>query len=97
MDIESILKLSGQLGITAVVLVMVLRFLFKIVEKKFENGEDTELKNLKNNIEINNSLKGISKSVDKVSHSQEKITNSQTKLATLIELTYNRMNGGEQG
>lgn len=95
MDIESILKLSGQLGITAVVLIMVIKFLFKIVEKKFENGENTELKNLKNNIEINNSLKGISKNIDKVSHSQEKITNSQTKLATLIELTYNKMNGGK--
>jgi hypothetical protein len=95
MDIESILKLSGQLGITAVVLIMVIKFLFKIVEKKFENGENTELKNLKNNIEINNSLKGISKNIDKVSHSQEKITNSQTKLATLIELTYNKMNGSK--
>lgn len=93
MDIESILKLGGQLGVTAVVLIMVLKFLFKIVEKKFQDGENAELKNLKNNIEINNSLEGIAKNVDKVSHSQEKISNSQTRLVTLMELTYKRING----
>lgn len=95
MELENIIGLVAQSGIGAVIAILVLKFLFKIIEKKFENGESTELKNLKNNMEINSSLKGISKNIDKVSHSQEKITNSQTKLATLIELTYNKMNGGK--
>ena len=93
MDIETLLQFGAQFGIAALIAIMVLKFLFKIVEKKFEDGESVEQKNLEKNIEISNHVENISKAVDRVSTSQDKICESQFKITNLIKDVDRKING----
>ena len=86
MDITELVKLATQSGIGILVAIMVLKFLFKIVEKKFDVDSQIIQKNYTKNIEIANSVAGIAKTIDKVSDSQLKIVN-------LIDSVDRRING----
>jgi len=86
MDITELLKLVTQSGIGVVVAIMVLKFLFKIVEKKFDIDSQIIQKNYIKNIEIANSVEGVAKTIDKVS-------DSQLQLVKLIDSIDRRMNG----
>ena len=89
----NIIELLQTVAIPTVIAIMVLKFLFKIVEKKFEDGESVEQKNLEKNIEISNHVENISKAVDRVSISQEKICTSQFQIANLIKDVDRKING----
>ena len=86
MEIAELVKLATTSGIGLVVAVMVLRFLFKIVEKKFDIDSLIIQKNYTKNIEIANSVAGVAKTIDKVS-------DSQLKIVHLIDSVDKRING----
>lgn len=89
----NIIELLQTVAVPTAIAIMVLKFLFKIVEKKFENGESVEQKNLEKNIEISNSVSNVSKTMDRVSTSQEKIVESQFKIVNLIKDVDRKING----
>ena len=86
MEVTELVKLSMNTCIGVVIAIMVLKFLFKIVEKKFDVDSQVIQKNYIKNIEISNSVSGIAKTIDKVSESQLKIVN-------LIDSVDRRING----
>ena len=92
-NLLDLLRYGSQFGIAALVAIMVLKFLFKIVEKKFGDEKNLERKNYEKNLEISHSVDNIAKTLDKVSTSQEKICDSQVKIATLIENVDRKING----
>ena len=68
-----LVKLAINSSIGIVIAIMVLKFLFKIVEKKFDVDSQIIQKNYTKNVEIANSVTGIAKTIDKVSDSQLQI------------------------
>ena len=86
MDVTELLKLATQSGIGMLVAIMVLKFLFKIVEKKFDIDSQIIQKNYTKNIEIANSVEGVAKTIDKVS-------DSQLQIVKLIDSVDRRING----
>ena len=79
----------GQLALAAMVVYMVLKFLFYIVKKKFDE-QNLQQQCLTKNIEIDTNVDSIAKTCDKISASQEKIVESQGKVVesqgTLVRL-----------
>ena len=73
MDIAELVKLATTSGIGLVVAIMVLKFMFRIVETKFNVDSAIIQKNYVKNIEIATTVKGVAKTIDKVSDSQLKI------------------------
>ena len=73
MEISELVKLATTSGIGLVVAIMVLKFMFRIVEKKFDVDSAIIQKNYVKNIEIATTVKGVAKTIDKVSDSQLKI------------------------
>ena len=73
MDIAELVKLATTSGIGLVVAIMVLKFMFRIVEKKFDVDSQIIQKNYTKNIEIDKNVLGIAKTIDKVSDSQLQI------------------------
>jgi len=88
-----IIKLLQTVAVPSAIAIMVLKFLFKIIEKKFANEETMEQKNLEKNIEISNSVENVSKTIDRVSASQEKIVESQFQIVNLIKDVDRKING----
>ena len=86
MEVAELVKLATTSGIGLVVAVMVLRFLFKIVEKKFDVDSLIIQKNYTKNVEIANSVAGVAKTIDKVS-------DSQLQIVKLIDSVDRRING----
>jgi predicted transcriptional regulator len=82
----------GQLALAAVVTIMVLKFLFKMVEKKFDE-QKLEQQVLNKVVETDSCVDNIAKTIDKVSISQEKIVESQTKLVIIMDSIDRRING----
>ena len=93
MEIEEMLKLVVQNGIGVVVAIMVLKFMFRIVEKKFDIDSDLIHKNYDKNVEIANCVAGVSKSMDNISANQIKLIESQMKIVGLIDSVDRRING----
>jgi predicted transcriptional regulator len=71
---------------------MVLKFLFRIIERKFDE-QQLEQQTLTKVIETDANVDSIAKTLDKVSTSQEKIVESQTKLVTILDSVDRRING----
>ena len=88
-----IIKLLQTVAVPSAIAIMILKFLFKIIEKKFANEETMEQKNLEKNIEISNSVENVSKTIDRVSDSQEKIVESQFQIVNLIKDVDRKING----
>jgi len=88
-----IIKLLQTVAVPSAIAIMVLKFLFKIIEKKFANEETMEQKNLEKNIEISNSVENVSKTIDRISVSQEKIVESQFQIVNLIKDVDRKING----
>jgi len=86
MEIEELVKLATTSGIGLVVAIMVLKFMFRIVEKKFDVDSQIIQKNYNKNIEIANNVSGIAKTINKVS-------DSQLKIVSLIDSVDRRING----
>jgi len=89
----------GQLALAAMVVYMVLKFLFKIVLKKFDE-QNLQQQCLVKNVEIKTEVGVVAKTCDKISASQEKIAESQKKivfsqgkLVRLINSVDKRING----
>ena len=82
----------GQLALAGIVVVMVLKFLFKIVEKKLDD-QNLQQQCLIKNVEIDANVDSVAKTCDKISGSQEKIVQSQTELVKLIESVDRKING----
>ena len=82
----------GQLALAAMVVYMVLKFLFYIVKKKFDE-QNLQQQCLTKNIEIDINVDHVAKTCDKISLSQEKIVESQGKLVNLIASVDRRING----
>lgn len=82
----------GQLALAAMVTFMVLKFLFKMVTKKFDE-QNLQQQCLQKNIEIDANVDNVAKTCDKISMSQEKIVESQGKLVALIDSVDRRING----
>jgi uncharacterized membrane protein YhiD involved in acid resistance len=82
----------GQLALAAMVAYMVLKFLFKMVEKKFDE-QQLQQQTLTKVIETDVNVDSIAKTIDKVSTSQEKIVESQSRLVVLIESVNGKING----
>ena len=93
MEIEEILKLVVQNGIGVVVAIMVLKFMFRIVEKKFDVDSNLIQKNYDKNVEIANCVTGVSKSIDNISANQVKLNESQIRIVNLIDSVDKRING----
>ena len=70
MEISELVKLATTSGIGLVVAIMVLKFMFRIVEKKFDVDSQIIQKNYTKNVEIDKNVLGIAKTIDKVSDSQ---------------------------
>jgi hypothetical protein len=85
----------GQLALAAMVTFMVLRFLFKMVTKKFDE-QNLQQQCLTKSIEIDVNVDNVAKTCDKISLSQEKIVQSQTELVKLIESVDRKINGQRQ-
>lgn len=81
-----LVKLAINSSIGIVIAIMVLKFLFKIVEKKFDVDSQIIQKNYTKNVEIANSVTGIAKTIDKVS-------DSQLQIVKLIDSVDRRING----
>ena len=81
-----LVKLAINSSIGIVIAIMVLKFLFKIVEKKFDVDSQIIQKNYTKNVEIANSVAGIAKTIDKVS-------DSQLQIVKLIDSVDRRING----
>jgi len=73
MEISELVKLATTSGIGLVVAIMVLKFMFRIVEKKFDVDSQIIQKNYTKNVEIDKNVLGIAKTIDKVSDSQLQI------------------------
>ena len=86
MDAIELVKLATGASTGIVIAIMVLKFLFKIVEKKFDVDSQIIQKNYTKNIEIANSVAGVAKTIDKVS-------DSQLKIVHLIDSVDRRING----
>ena len=86
MEIAELVKLAAQSSVGLVVAIMVLKFMFRIVEKKFDVDSQIILKNYTKNIEIANSVSGVAKTMDKVS-------DSQLQIVKLIDSIDMRING----
>ena len=93
MEIEEMLRLVVQNGIGVVVSIMVLKFMFRIVEKKFDVDSDLIQKNYDKNVEIANCVTGVSKSIDNISANQVKLNESQIRIVNLIDSVDKRING----
>ena len=93
MDIEEMLRLVVQNGIGVVVAIMVLKFMFRIVEKKFDVDSNLIQKNYDKNVEIANCVTGVSKSIDNISANQVKLNESQIRIVNLIDSVDKRING----
>ena len=93
MDIAELVKLATTSGIGLVVAIMVLKFMFRIVEKKFDVDSELIRKNYTKNNQIDEHVNHICDAVEKISDSQVKITASQAKIVTLIDSVDRRING----
>ncbi|MBA7522468.1 hypothetical protein ES705_14587 [subsurface metagenome] len=82
----------GQLALAAMVVYMVLKFLFKVVMKKFDE-QNLQQQCLTKNIEIDVNVDNVAKICDKISLSQEKIVQSQVELVNLIGSVDRKING----
>ena len=97
MEIAELVKLATGTSVGIVIAIMVLKFMFRIVEKKFDVDSELIQKNYMKNIEIANSVDNVSKTVEKVSDSQIKITESQNKIVHLIDSVDKRINSYKMG
>jgi len=86
MDIAELIKLATTSGIGLVVAIMVLKFMFRIVEKKFDVDSQLIQKNYNINKEIADDVVDIATTINKVS-------DSQLKIVTLIDSVDKRING----
>jgi len=86
MEIAELVKLAAGTSTGLVIAIMVLKFMFKIVEKKFDVDSQIIQKNYTKNVEIANSVEGVAKTIDKVSE-------SQLKIVALIDSVDRRING----
>jgi len=86
MEISELVKLATTSGIGLVVAIMVLKFMFRIVEKKFDVDSQIIQKNYTKNVEIDKNVLGIAKTIDKVS-------DSQLLIVKLIDSVNRRING----
>jgi len=86
MEIEELVKLATTSGIGLVVAIMVLKFMFRIVEKKFDVDSVIIQKNYNKNMEIANNVVDIAATINKVS-------DSQLKIVSLIDSVDRRING----
>jgi len=86
MEISELVKLATTSGIGLVVAIMVLKFMFRIVEKKFDVDSQIIQKNYTKNMEIDKNVLGIAKTIDKVS-------DSQLLIVKLIDSVNRRING----
>lgn len=82
----------GQLALAAMVTFMVLKFLFKMVTKRFDE-QNLQQQCLQKNVEIDANVDSVAKTCDRISLSQEKIVQSQTELVKLIESVDRKVNG----
>mgnify|MGYP001057151873 CR=1 FL=1 len=85
MEIAELVKLAAGAGTGLVIAIMVLKFMFKIVENKFNVDSQIIQKNYTKNVEIGNCVSRIAKTIDKVSE-------SQLKIVTLIDSVNKRIN-----
>jgi len=86
MEIAELVKLATTSGIGLVVAIMVLKFMFRIVEKKFDVDSQLIQKNYNINKEIADDVVDIATTINKVS-------DSQLKIVTLIDSVDKRING----
>ena len=93
MAITELVKLATTSGIGLVVAIMVLKFMFRIVEKKFDVDSELIRKNYTKNNQIDEHINHICGAVEKISDSQVEITASQAKIVTLIDSVDRRING----
>ena len=93
MAITELVKLATTSGIGLVVAIMVLKFMFRIVEKKFDVDSELIRKNYTKNSQIDEHVNHICSAVEKISDSQVEITASQAKIVTLIDSVDRRING----
>ena len=91
-ELTDLLKLGSQFGISALIAIMVLKFLFKIIGEKFKSEQDLEQKNYEKSLEIINGVNNVARIIDKINISQDKISNSQTKIVMLIESVDKKIN-----
>ena len=91
-ELIDLLKLGSQFGISALIAIMVLKFLFKIIGEKFKSEQDLEQKNYEKSLEIINGINNVARIIDKINISQDKISNSQTKIVMLIESVDKKIN-----
>ena len=96
-ELIDLLKLGSQFGISALIAIMVLKFLFKIIGEKFKSEQDLEQKNYEKSLEIINGVNNVARIIDKINISQDKISNSQTKIVMLIESVDRKINGKKMG
>jgi len=96
-ELTDLLKLGSQFGISALIAIMVLKFLFKIIGEKFKSEQDLEQKNYEKSLEIINGVNNVAKIIDKINISQDKISDSQTKIVMLIESVDRKINGKKMG
>ena len=93
MAITELVKLATTSGIGLVVAIMVLKIMFRIVEKKFDVDSELIRKNYTKNNQIDEHVNHICDAVEKISDSQVEITASQAKIVTLIDSIDRRVNG----
>lgn len=86
MDISELVKLATTSGIGLVVAIMVLKFMFRIVEKRFDVDSQVIQQNYLKNVEIANSVSGVADTI-------KNIADSQYKLVRLIDSVDKRING----
>ena len=86
MEIAELVKLATTSGIGLVVAIMVLKFMFRIVEKKFDVDSQVIQKNYIKNIEIANSVSGVA-------NTMKTVADSQYKIVRLIDSVDKRING----
>ena len=86
MDVSELVKLATTSGIGLVVAIMVLKFMFRIVEKRFDVDSQVIQQNYIKNIEIGKSVEGVAGMV-------KTVADSQYKLVRLIDSVDKRING----
>ena len=86
MEVSELVKLAAGTSTGLVIAIMVLKFMFRIVEKKFDVDSQTIQKNYNKNMEIAKDVSGIASTIKEVSISQYKIVR-------LIDSVDKRING----
>jgi len=82
MEVTELVKLAAGTSTGLVIAIMVLRFMFRVVDV----DSIVIQKNYTKNVEISDSVENIAKTIDKVSE-------SQLKIVTLIDSVDRRING----